>query len=128
VFLACLFLFRLQAIMVAAELVELDSERVSLRLDSSVLKLEGFQPGAQPLVFLVNCRMLDCRLRSLFLRVRLRISRPGPFRLNVKLVEQMGFLVCVPDIRGHFLDFRHEELVIALPAPDVVTGPITAHA
>ena len=52
--------------MVAAELLELDQEGVPLRLDSRVILLEGFQPGAQPLVFLANRRKLAGGLRLLF--------------------------------------------------------------
>ena len=57
-FLAGLLLFGLQAIVIATELLKLAPERVSLRLDSRVLVLKGFQPGDQPLVFLANRRKL----------------------------------------------------------------------
>ncbi len=122
VFLAILFVFRSEAIMVAAELLELDQEGVPLRLDSSVILLEGFQPGAQPLVFLANRRKLAGGLRPLVCRARLGISGLGPFRLTARPVEEIGFRIRVPDLCGYSLDLLDEELVLTLLAPDVLTG------
>jgi len=99
VFLAVLFVFRSEANVVAAELLELDQEQVPLRLDSSVILLEGFQPGAQPLVFLANRRKLAGGLRLLFRRARLGSSGLGPFRLTGKPVYEIGFRIL--KVRGH---------------------------
>src|SRR5271166_1839073 len=54
VFLAILFVFRLEAIMVAAELLEQGQEGVPLRPYSRMILLDGFQPGAQPVVLLLG--------------------------------------------------------------------------
>ncbi len=85
--------------MVAAELLELDQEEVPRRLDCSVILLEGFQPGAQPLVFLANRRKLAGGLRLLFRRARLGSSGLGPFRLTGKPVYEIGFRI--RKVRGH---------------------------
>jgi hypothetical protein len=99
VFLAVLFVFRSEANVVAAELLELDQEEVPRRLDCSVILLEGFQPGAQPLVFLANRRKLAGGLRLLFRRARLGSSGLGPFRLTGKPVYEIGFRIL--KVRGH---------------------------
>ena len=108
--------------MVAAELLELDHKQVPLRLDSSVILLKGFQPGAQPLVFLANRRKLAGVLRLLFRRARLGISGMGPFRLTGKPVDEIGFRIRVPDPCGQSLDLLDEELVLAMLAEHVATA------
>ncbi len=127
VFLAILFVFRSEAIIVAAELLELGQECFPLRLDSRVILLEGFQPGTQLLVFLANCRKLAGQLRPLVRRTRLDSGGPGPFRLIVKLVAEISSRVRVPDLCGHFLDLLDEELVVTLMAPGILAGHIFGH-
>ena len=114
--------------MVAADVLELDQEGVPRRLDSRVILLAGFQPGARPVVFLANRRKLAGGLKPLFRPARLGNSGLGPFRLTVKPVEEIGFRIRVPGLCGQSLDLLHEELVLTLLALDVLTGIKAAHA
>jgi hypothetical protein len=128
VFLAVLFVFRSEPLMLAPDLLELNQERVPFRLHFRVILREGFQAGAQAFAAFAERRKLAGGLSRPFVRqARRGVWRPRRFRFGIRPVKGMGFRVRVPELNGYFLDLLYEKLVVTLLAPDVLTGQLAAH-